>query len=235
MTNHSKEVGAFSRVSGLHGVWICDWTSHAFADLGIVAKKHQMYWTVLFMLQLIKTHPSQSSLSGQTILWPTQVHWASINRISSAAFRLQLCRVHCLGEHTLLAPGATLHGDWTLRTTKIQLEMVIPHSVFLLLPHRFCVPKLYKRGLVRPIPETWHCLWLQCQRHNQRGQSESKCSWRQICCSGVLGRNVLRRDWLMLWFNSGRAIAIGGFQHECFLQMIGSDCSGWSFSSWFYK
>lgn len=106
---------------------------------------------------------------------------------------------------------------------------------FLLLPHRFCVPKLYKRGLVRPVPKTWHCLWLQCQRHNQRGQSESECPWPRICCSGALGKNTFRRDWLILWFNSSGAIAIGGFQYEYFLQMIGSDCSGWNFSSWFYN
>lgn len=177
MTNHSKEVGPFSEVSDLHGVWICDWTSHVFADPGILAKKHQMYRTVLFMLQLIKTHPSQSSLSGQTILWPTQVHRASINIISSAAFHLQLCRVYCLGGNILFALGATLHlDDWPLRRTKIQLEMVTPGFVFfLLLPHRFCLPKLYKQGLVRPISETWYRLWLQRQWHDKRGESESEC------------------------------------------------------------
>lgn len=65
MTNHNKEVGAFGKVSGLHGVWICGWKSNVFAaDPGTLAKKHQMYQTALFMLQLIKTHPSQSSLDS---------------------------------------------------------------------------------------------------------------------------------------------------------------------------
>lgn len=133
------------------------------------------------------------------------------------------------------SPGSRSNPTWWLNPKDTTGNGHTPFCLLLLLPHRFCVPKLHKWGLVRPVPETWHCLWLQCQRHNQRGQGESECLWPQICCSGALGRNTFRRDWLMLWFNPGGVIAIGGFQHEHFLQMIGSGCSGWNFSSWLYN
>lgn len=234
MTNHSKEVGTFSRVSGLHGAWICDWTSHVFADLGTVAKKHQMYWAVLFMLQLIKTHPSQSPRSGQTILWPTQVHWASINRISSAALRLQLCRAHCLGQHTFLAPGATLHGDWTPRTTDTTGNGHTPFCLFFITTTQVLCTETVQ---VRAGQSRTRDLTLLVATMSTTQPTRPEWVWVSMTTDLLLwdpGRNTFRRDWLIMWFKPGGVIAIG-FQHGYLLQMIGSDCSGWNFSSWFYK
>lgn len=225
MTNNSKGVGAFREVSCLHGVWICDWTSHVFADLGILAKKHQMYWRVLFMLQLIKTHPSQSSLSGQTILWPTQVHWASINITSSAVFHLQLCRVHCLGENILFAPGAILHvGDWPPGRTKIQLEMITPGFVFFCCYHTgFVYRNCTSEGWSDPYPRPD----IACGYNVNDTTNEARVSLSAWDCRsaalGPWGRNMLRRDWMM-GFNSGGVIVTGVFQHKCFLQMIRMGC-----------
>lgn len=219
VTKHGTDL-SWEHLSNLYGVWIRDWTSRMFADLGTLAKKYQMYRTVLFMLQWIKTHPSQSSLSWQTILWPTQTHWASINTISSAAFHLQLCRVHCPGEKVLHCFWSNPTRWWLTNkgTTGNGYNLVLPF--LLLLTYRFCLSKLHQRGLVRSISKTRYRLWLQCQWHNKRGESESECLWPSTASVEPWGRDVLNlinRDWIT-WFTPGRVVCMGFLQHKCFFK-----------------
>lgn len=187
-----------------------------FADLGTLAKKHQMYWIVLFTLQLIKTHPSQSSLSWQTILWPTQTHWASINIISSAAFHLQLCRAHCLGRKCSIALGATLHVcDWL---TKVQFKMVTPGFAFFVVVNIQVLSIETAPARVGPIHIQDQILLVATMSMTQQTRRE----WVWVPASlEPWGRDVLNlinRDWIM-WFTSSR-VAYRFSSAQMFLQRL---------------
>lgn len=234
MTNHSKEVGTFSRVSGLHGAWICDWTSHVFADLGTVAKKHQMYWAVLFIFAINKN----------TSITVTPEWTNNIMTHTSTLGKYQQNQLSCTSPPAMQSalPGATYFpGSWSNPTwwlnpedNRYNWKWSYPIlSFFIATTQVLCTETVQVRaGQSRTRDLT---LLVATMSTTQPTRPE----WVWVSITTVLllwdpGRNTFRRDWLIMWFKPGGVIAIG-FQHGYLLQMIGSDCSGWNFSSWFYK
>lgn len=69
---------------------------------------------------------------------------------------------------------------------------------------------------------------------NEARVSLSACGHRSAALR-PWGRNMLRTDWMMLWFNSGGIIVTGVFHRNCIIHMIRRGCSGQNLSSSFYK
>lgn len=227
MTNHSKEVGAFGKVSGLN-LWLkksclCwSWnTGQETLDVlnSIIYVAINKNTSITVIPWVGKQYYDPHKHTGQVSASLAQLHFTSTYAECTAWGKI----------FSLLLEQPRHIGDWCQRTKKIHLEITTPVFVFffVLLPHRFCLPKLYEWGLVRPVSKTWYCLWLQCQWHNKWGKSKSVsvCDHRSAAL-GPWGRNMLRRNWMMLWFSSGGVIVTGVFQFKWFLQMIRMGSSG---------